>query len=68
LAKWTENRDISVTYQLENSAGKVLASSNGSVMAEPGETVVITGDDRLPYFDAGHVVGSGWLIGHSVER
>jgi len=64
----SENRDISVTYQLENSAGKVLASSSGSVLAEPNETVVITGDDRIPYFDAQQVAGSGWLIRHSVKR
>jgi|TARA_B110000908_G_scaffold19369_1_gene21796 hypothetical protein len=64
----SDSRDIKVAYRLENSAEKVLASSNGSVTAEPGETVVINGVHRLPYFDAGQVVGSGWTIRHSVER
>lgn len=63
-----EKRSISVTYELQGRADLVLEESDGSASAEPGETVVITGGGRLPYYDARQVIGSGWLIRHTPER
>lgn len=63
-----EKRSISVTHVLQGRADLVLEESDGSASAEPGETVVITGGGRLPYYDARQVIGSGWLIRHTPER
>lgn len=53
---------ILVTYELNGDQGAIIANSEASKVAEPGETIEIKQVGRLDYTEALDVSGSGWLI------
>lgn len=57
---------ISVTYKLVDKNSQVVASSDASKLAEPGETIEFEELGHLDYRDAQRVTDSSWSIGNRV--